>query len=151
MGSQKKNFSAMITVSYFSLPSAAVIKLFALRTIDESQLIFILSMFLLRIIFTVSKITSNQQIMEKCRQPDEFQNTLVLFPLTYSPCWCITTAVMYHCKVFLLSVYLEKQSALLSLERMGFFFLDVLVFSGSYIWHWSLHLGNNSLPQSGSL
>lgn len=82
-GLTKKNFSVTITVSYFSLPLAAVIK-FALRTTDESQLIFILSMFLLRIIFTISKITSNQQIMEKCRQPDEFQNTLVLFPLTYS-------------------------------------------------------------------
>lgn len=83
MDSQKKKISVTITVSYFSLPLAAVIK-FALRTTDESQLIFILSMFLLRIIFTISKITSNQQIMEKCRQPDEFQNTLVLFPLTYS-------------------------------------------------------------------
>lgn len=136
MGSQKNNFSVTITVSYFSLPLAAVIKLFALRTTDESQLIFILSMFLLRIIFMISKITSNQQIMEKCRQPDEFQNTSVLFPLTYSFLFLVDISLLqeFIIAVFLTSVNLEKRRELLSFGRMGFL-LDVSVFSGSYIWH----------------
>lgn len=68
---------------------------FALITINEFQLIFILSLSRLRIIFRVSRIIPSQQIMEKCRQSNQFQNTPVFFLFSHIT-FSLLFVYLYH-------------------------------------------------------
>lgn len=98
MDLQEKTFSVIITGIYFSLPSPAVSLLFALRTVNESQLIFILSLSLLRIICIIPTITPSQQIMEKCRQSDQFQNySSLLSSLIYFSLFLVHISLSQEC------------------------------------------------------
>lgn len=112
---EKSFFSVMIIVTHFSLPSTAINMFFALITVNEFQLIFILSLSLSRIIFRVFRITSTQQKMEKGRQSNQIQNNPVFFLLCKEKsvylslsCLLILITRIYQSRKPITSLYLEN-------------------------------------------